>query len=162
MEGILEKLKNEIENCEMILIGIGSEWNDVKSEDYDALEIFLGKKNYFIVTSCENGHIRSSRLNAKRITAPFYDGDEGEHQWNFYNQWLQSTLNHRLLLLELGEGFMSPNLIRWPFENITFVNNKAKLYRINATFPNVPDNIKECSTAVKENSYSFMSKLMEM
>ena len=51
------------------------------------------------------------------------------------------TLNRKLLLLELGEGFEAPGFIRWPFENITFINNKAKLYRIHAKLSKIHMNI---------------------
>ncbi len=161
-------LKADITDCEMLLIGIGDEWKCNAQTDsekiidiYNMLNDYLGKKNYFIVTSCDDGLIYKSNLNKKRITAPFFEQEKGEEQWNFYNRWLQSTLNHRLLLLELGEGFASPNFMRWPFENITFINNKAKLYRVHAKLPNIADNIRDKAVSVKENSVEFLKKMLE-
>lgn len=167
-----DMLRQDIKDCEMLLIGIGGEWKrgpgscpdgkpDKITDVYNRLSSLIAGKNYFIVTSCEDGAVYNSCLNPKRITAPFFDRDEGEEQWNFYNRWLSMTLNRKLLLLELGEGFESPGFIRWPFENITFINNKAKLYRIHAKLSNIPENIRDKSVAVKENSLEYIVKMLE-
>lgn len=167
-----DMLIEDIRDCEMLLIGVGNEW-ECSSQDcaqeqtfeptgiYNRLSSLIADKNYFIVTSCKDGIIYNSNLNPKRITAPFFQQDEGEDQWNFYNQWLSMTLNKKLLILELGEGFESPGFIRWPFENITFINNKAKFYRIHAKLPNIPENIKDKSLAVRANSLEYMVRILE-
>lgn len=158
--GIIAGIKAAIEDCEMLLVGLGSEWKSATSDDYTALNTILGNHNYFVITSCDDGAIMNSPINKKRITAPFYQQDDGEDQWKLYNRWLQATLNRRLVIVELGEGFASPNFMRWPFENITFINNKAFFYRINGKLPNVPENIKDKSCAIKENSVEFVKNLL--
>ena len=35
-------------------------------------------------------------------------------QWQRYTRWLAMTMNRELLVLELGEGFQVPTVIRWP------------------------------------------------
>lgn len=160
------KLKSDILKCDMLLIGIGGEWNrspdpafDADSLDraYNKLADIIKNVNYFVVTSCEDGLIYRSNIDKERLTAPLYDGDNGETQWNRYNSWLQSTLNRNLVILELGEGFASPDFMRWPFEKITFINNKAKFYRVNLKFPNIPENISDKSTAIRYNSVEFVN-----
>lgn len=42
--------------------------------------------------------------------------------WNLYREWLAGTLNHALLILELGVDFKTPTVIRWPFEKTVFFN----------------------------------------
>lgn len=159
----LTQLKKEIDDCEILLIGIGTEWNLVGIEEFDKLAEFLGKKNFFIVSSIENKNLRKSQINQKRVTAPFCDDEEeGKKQWDFYNKWLSTTLNHNLLILELGEDFLKPNFMRWPFENVTFINKKSKMVRINNNIPNLPDNISDRGYAIKDNSVSIILKLMEM
>ena len=49
-----------------------------------------------------------------------------EEQWNGYTGWLAGTLNRTTVLLELGEGFAHPSLIRWPFERTAAINRKAR------------------------------------
>lgn len=81
-------------------------------------------------------------------------------QWNLYNKWLQRTLNKKLIILELGEGFKMPTLMRWPFEKIVFINEKARLYRINKDFYQVPENLHEKGFAVKSDSKDFLETLL--
>ena len=172
----MEEIKNDklmvviladLEQSEMILIGIGDEFSvKTVAEDelillYNDLGAFLGKKNYFIVSTIEDGMIFKSRLNPKRIAAPFYMQEEaGEKQWNFYNIWLQATLNHKLTILEFGEGFQAPNVIRWPFEKVTMVNNKARFYRVNKSFAQIPEDIHHKSEHLQTDAVTFAASLL--
>ena len=49
-----------------------------------------------------------------------YDENGYLKQWSVYTKWLQTTLNRKLLILELGVGMQYPSVIRWPFEKIAF------------------------------------------
>lgn len=73
-------------------------------------------------------------------------------QWNVYTAWLQKTLNRKVVILELGEGFLTPTVMRWPFEKVAFFNKKARFYRINEKFPQVSEELREKACAVKANS----------
>lgn len=73
-------------------------------------------------------------------------------QWNVYTGWLTTTLNHRLLVLELGEGFLTPTVIRWPFEKTVYFNQKSYFYRVNESFSQISEEIKERATGIPENS----------
>lgn len=53
-------------------------------------------------------------------------------QWQKYNRWLSCTLNWKLCVLELGVGFEYPQVIRWPFEKITYFNQKSELIRVHS------------------------------
>lgn len=50
--------------------------------------------------------------------------------WTEYQNWLQNTLNHKMVLLEIGEGNRFPTIIRSPFERIALFQQKADLYCI--------------------------------
>lgn len=78
-------------------------------------------------------------------------------QWKAYQAWLSRTLNRELLAVELGEGFLMPKLIRWPFEKIVFFNRKAHMYRINETFSQVSEDIAERTISVAKNSVDFIT-----
>ena len=125
-------------DAEMVVIGIGEEWNAyLEKQEYQDLLAFyapyLEKKNYFCITSSKKNDFSWGSLNPKRVVQP--------------------------LLLELGEGFLIPNLIRWPFEKVTFINQKSVLYRINGQLPQLPENISERAAAVSESSYDFLQEL---
>lgn len=78
--------------------------------------------------------------------------------WKNYTMWLQRTLNRKFALLELGVDFLVPTVIRWPFEKIAMLNNKAMLYRVNGKFPQLPSDIGEKGIAINEDSYGYVLK----
>ncbi|MEY8353330.1 hypothetical protein AALB39_08185 [Lachnospiraceae bacterium 54-53] len=80
-------------------------------------------------------------------------------QWNAYTRWLGGTLNKRLLILELGAGFQTPTVIRWPFEKTVSVNNKAHMYRIHGNFAQLPEGVQAKADSVTENSVEFFRGL---
>lgn len=202
---IVDNLRDDLKNCEYVLIGIGAEWGKAKEADvkeaYRALYRLTEEKDYFIVTTVTDGRILQSPLNAERITAPcgnvnwfqcrdactkdIWEKDEipdglcphckapligntieAEHYieegylpgWNRYKEWLAGTLGHRLLVLELGEGFKTPTVIRWPFEKTVFFNRKAKMYRVNAKLAQVSEEIRERAVPVAVDSLEFIVK----
>lgn len=202
---IVDNLRENLKDCEYVLIGIGAEWGKAKESDvkqaYRALHRLTEGKDYFIVTTVTDGRIFQSPLNAERITAPcgnvnwfqcrdactkdIWEKDEiadglcphckapligntieAEHYieegylpgWNRYKEWLAGTLGHRLLVLELGEGFKTPTVIRWPFEKTVFFNRKAQMYRVNAKLAQVSEEIRERAVPVAVDSLEFIVK----
>lgn len=77
-------------------------------------------------------------------------------QWKIYTGWLASTMNRPLLVLELGEGFKTPTVIRWPFEKTVKYNRKSFMYRVNETFAQLAEGIQERAVSVKENSTEWI------
>lgn len=76
--------------------------------------------------------------------------------WKKYQLWLSTTLNKELLVLELGVGFETPTVIRWPFEKTVFFNKKAWLIRVHQELFQISEEIKEKSTPVAQNSVEFL------
>lgn len=56
-----------------------------------------------------------------------------------YRDFLASAKGRRLVLLELGVGYNTPVIIRFPFEQITYQNPNATLIRLNRDFPQGPE-----------------------
>ena len=77
-------------------------------------------------------------------------------QWNAYKQWLSGTLNRKLTVLELGAGFEYPGIIRWPFEKTAYFNNKAKFYRVNKTFFQISEELKDKAEGIQADSVKFI------
>lgn len=80
-------------------------------------------------------------------------------QWKRYQLWLSCTMNRETVLIEAGAGFGLPNLIRFPFEKVTFFQNKAHLFRIHGKFPQLTEDLAGKGTSVKENSLGFFVNL---
>lgn len=95
-------------------------------------------------------------LTGNTIQAETYIEEGYLPMWKKYQLWLSTTLNRDLAVLELGEGFLTPTVIRWPFEKTVFFNKKAWLFRINQEFYQTTEEIKEKSTPVQENSLTFI------
>ena len=83
-------------------------------------------------------------------------------QWQKYTRWLTMTINRELLVLELGEGFQTPTVIRWPFEKTVYFNRKAHMYRVHESLSQVIQEIGERAWAVAENSVEWVGKLEKL
>lgn len=60
---------------------------------------------------------------------------------SLYQTFINDSADKNLVLLELGVGFNTPGIIRYPFERITNAMPNATLIRINNNFANVPKDI---------------------
>lgn len=84
--------------------------------------------------------------------------------WKKYQLWLSVTLNRKLVVLELGEGFKTPTVIRWPFEKTVFFNQKSRMFRVHESLCQVSQEIGGRATPVAANSLEFIcggSAMME-
>ena len=70
------------------------------------------------------------KLVLNNVYAGRYDEKGYLKTWTEYQNWLQNTLNHKMVLLEIGEGNRFPTIIRFPFERIALFQQKADLYCI--------------------------------
>ena len=78
-------------------------------------------------------------------------------QWEAYTKWLQRTLNKKVLVLELGEGFEQPSLFHWPFERLVYFNQKAKLVRVHKKLSQVGEELKERGLSIPISSVDFLN-----
>lgn len=63
-----------------------------------------------------------------------------EHYEDFYNR----VCGKKTVLLELGVGYNTPTIIRFPFERMTYENKDVFLVRMNMQYPDaVPENAKK-------------------
>lgn len=61
-----------------------------------------------------------------------------------YEIFCREARDRKLLLLELGVGYNTPTIIRFPFEAMTYKNKDAVLVRINAQYPGaISENAKK-------------------
>ena len=95
-------------------------------------------------------------LTGNTIKAETYIEEGYLPRWKDYMKWQTGTINRSLVILELGEGFATPTVIRWPFEKIIYFNRKSRLYRINESFYQLPKEAEERGVSVHENSVRWM------
>lgn len=158
------EMRERLEEAEKILVGIGGEWKK-GSEDREReiikavenLKKILKEKDYYMISTLTREDFDRLGFESLHTVLPL-DVSLTEEEWNRYTEWLSKTLNRRLVILELGEGFLHPSLIRWPFEKTVLINNKAYLYRVHKTFYQITDEIREKAAAVKADSVEFFAQ----
>lgn len=68
--------------------------------------------------------------------------------------------NRRVVLLELGIGYNTPAIIRFPFERITYRNPEATLVRLNAEYPAGPAETAARTISFTEDMNEVIGKLI--
>lgn len=161
------EMKDRLAEAEKILVGIGGEWKKGDAEREieikkasENLKKMLENKDYFVISTLTKEDFERLGLEKTHTVSPL-DVSLTEEEWNRYTEWLSRTLNRKLMILELGEGFQHPSVIRWPFEKTAMINQKAYLYRIHKTLYQITDEICEKATAVKADSAVFFAQIDE-
>ncbi len=83
------------------------------------------------------------------------------HNMESYQSFLNDSRDKHLALLELGVGFNTPGIIRYPFEEITRQYPMATLIRVNLANAAIPDRIAERSIGLQCDLAEFLSALAE-
>ena len=91
----------------------------------------------------------------------FIQDDYWYKQSKEYEKFLNKTKNKNLILLEIGVGFNTPSIIRFPFEQITYNNLKTTLIRINKEYPSGSNEIKSKMISFDEDTNEIIEDLKE-
>lgn len=62
-----------------------------------------------------------------------------EKQAESFSRWIDRSRNSRLLVIEVGAGFNTPSVVRWPMELIVHTLPRAHLVRVNLRWHQVPE-----------------------
>ena len=81
----------------------------------------------------------------------FVEDDNWEKHSIHYETFINDNKNKKLLLLELGAGFNTPDIIRYPFEDLTDKLPNAFLIRVNDKYANVPNDIKDKAIGIQDD-----------
>lgn len=90
---------------------------------------------------------------------PWFIEKPYESQRARFGDFVAGSTDGSLLLLELGSGFNTPGVIRWPFENITRRHRDAHLVRVNPGHPEVPPAILRRSSSIPLGAQAFLEAL---
>ena len=103
----------------------------------------------------------SAPLWFNQISAPEYREEGYLPQWQTYTRWLMGTLNRKLCILELGVGMQFLQIIRFPFEKVAYVNQKAYFYRVHSRLYQLTEELKEKGVSVPQNPVDFLLSMEE-
>ena len=76
-----------------------------------------------------------------------------------YYSFVEKYKSSRLVLLELGVGFNTPTIIRYPFEQITSANHDATLIRLNSDYPQSSPEIQPQTISFSEDMSMVIAKI---
>ena len=96
------------------------------------------------------------KLVMNRIQNRKYSEEGYLKQWQLYMKWLQGSMNRKLCVLELGVGMKYPSVIRWPFEKVAFINQKAKFIRVHDVLYQLTEDLKEKGISVQMSPIEFL------
>ena len=91
----------------------------------------------------------------------FVEDSAWEAAHDRYATFLQEALEGRVVFLELGVGFNTPAIIRFPFEKMLFQGPEARLIRVNRQHPLGPKENAGKSTAFPEDMDQVLAQLIE-
>ena len=81
----------------------------------------------------------------------FFVEDEKWHEMNRNYSDFLNGIDGKFVFLEIGVGFNTPGIIRYPFEQMTYNNENATLIRLNLDYPQaIPEN-KDKTISFDEN-----------
>lgn len=126
---------------------------DVCTEDIYSLEDYrevLEKGKEPVCPKC------GKKIVMNHIGVKKYSEEGYLKKWNVYMKWLQGSLNKNICVLELGVGMKYPTVIRWPFEKVTFINNKARFVRVHEQLFQLTEDIREKGFSLEENPVDFL------
>lgn len=87
--------------------------------------------------------------------------DEGWHKAaERYQNFIRTRINTKILFLELGVGYNTPAIIKYPFWQMTANNKEATYACINYGQASVPNDIAKQSICINADSFKVVEDLM--
>jgi len=75
-----------------------------------------------------------------RVDSTFVEDGKWHQMNNNYSKFLKSV-DGKIVFLEIGVGYNTPGIIRYPFEQMTYSDENATLIRLNLDYPQaIPEN----------------------
>jgi NAD-dependent SIR2 family protein deacetylase len=96
-----------------------------------------------------------------RKDANFIQDENWYKHSEMYEEFLDKAENKNLLLIEIGVGFNTPGIIRFPFEQMVYNNYYTHLIRINKDYPMVRDEIQNKSISFNEDTAKIIDNIKE-
>lgn len=87
--------------------------------------------------------------------------DEGWHKAaHRYADFLRARKNQKLFFLELGVGYNTPSIIKYPFWQMTYENKNARYACINIENADAPSEIRKQSICIDGDLYDVINRLL--
>lgn len=94
-----------------------------------------------------------------RVNGYFIEDAKWHRMMDRYHSFVERNSQSKLVLFELGVGFNTPTIIRFPFDQMTSENPNAILIRMNESFPQGPAEIKNQTIPFTEDIASTIGAM---
>ncbi len=99
-------------------------------------------------------HVRKNRF--------FVQDENWDKAAQSYEEFMERYADYgKVVLLELGIGFNTPTIIRYPFEHVTYRNPNATLIRLNSEYPHGPAETASRTISFTENMEKVVKALQQ-
>ena len=97
----------------------------------------------------------------------FREREEYAQQAANYEHWLDGVRDKNLVVMEIGVGFNTPGVIRWPFERLVDIHEDVSFIRINSDYrdyagtarPEIPHGIISKSVSINADAGEIIEAL---
>lgn len=96
-----------------------------------------------------------------RKDANFVQDENWYKQAQKYDEFLDRIEDKNVVLLEIGVGFNTPGIIRFPFEQMTYQHLKTTFIRMNKDYPMVRQEIENKTISFDEDVNKVLNDLKE-
>ena len=92
----------------------------------------------------------------------FFVQDDGWYEAEErFSDFLSEAINKKLVLLELGVGFNTPTIIRFPFEKLVREHDNISLIRLNIEQAVVPESFGERAVGINADMAESIRDIVE-
>lgn len=127
-------------------------------QSLDNYDPATGKVSPEAIPSCPNC---GGRVFLNVYAGAWYINDHFRPGLDRLNDWLAETREsgETLAVVEIGAGFNTPGVIRWPGEQVTRALPNARLIRVNRDHPDVPDDLADRAWAIAADARTVIEQL---
>ena len=91
----------------------------------------------------------------------FFVEDDNWHKLNDnYERFINDNINKKLILIELGVGFNTPGIIRFPFENLAYTHDNVTLIRINDRYNDMVYELNDRAICIKDDCANAITNIL--
>lgn len=138
--------------CSKDLYDVDETWEkDVEAFLFEGKEIELSKLP--VCPGCKKPLVFNNIFTENYVEEGYLD------KWQIYTRWLQGTVNKKVCIMELGVGMRFPSVIRWPFEKISYFNQKSSFFRIHSKLYHTAVEIQDRSYSIQALPDNFIREL---
>ncbi len=76
-----------------------------------------------------------------------------------YREFLEKSKDKKLVLIEIGVGYNTPAIIKYPFEQMTYLDKNTHLIRINKDYAFCPEEIRDKTLLFNEDTSKILTDL---